>query len=160
MKSVYGQYICALQEAGVFVDTDWLHPADTATTLSMKSGEAIVHDGPVAEIRETLGGYFVIDVPGLDAALKWAEKGPTAHAGKVEVRAFALGQMGRFQLEAAVQAVHAERHATQVTNWRALSQLYAGLMQIAPLFHDRALTLLITRDKPKVSGHSRAGSAG
>jgi RNA polymerase sigma-70 factor (ECF subfamily) len=47
-------------------------------------------------------------------------------------RASALGQMGRFQLEAAIQAVHAERHVTHTTNWRALSQLYAGLMQVAP----------------------------
>ncbi len=47
-------------------------------------------------------------------------------------RASALGQMGRFQLEAAIQAVHAERHVTRTTNWRAISQLYAGLMQIAP----------------------------
>ncbi len=47
-------------------------------------------------------------------------------------RASELGQMGRFQLEAAIQAVHAERHVTNTTNWRAISQLYAGLMQVAP----------------------------
>ena len=91
LKTVYGQYIGELQAAGVFVDTDWLHPADTATTLSLKGGTKTVQDGPVAETRETLGGYFVIDVPDLDKALKWAEKCPAAQTGKVEVRASAMG---------------------------------------------------------------------
>ncbi|MEJ6392741.1 YciI family protein [Gymnodinialimonas sp. 2305UL16-5] len=90
MKAVYGQYIGALQEAGIFVDTDWLHPADTATTLSLKGGEKEVQDGPVAETRETLGGYFVIDVPDLDAAMAWAEKCPAAQMGKIEIRASAM----------------------------------------------------------------------
>ena len=90
MKAVYGKYIGALQEAGIFVDTDWLHPADTATTLSLKGGEKVVQDGPVAETRETLGGYFVIDVDDLDAALAWAEKCPAVYYGKVEIRASAM----------------------------------------------------------------------
>ncbi|WP_224816161.1 YciI family protein [Hasllibacter sp. MH4015] len=93
MKAVYGQYIGALQEAGIFVDTDWLHPADTATTLSLKDGEKSVQDGPVAETRETLGGYFVIDVPDLDVALKWAEQCPAAQMGKVEIRASAMDSL-------------------------------------------------------------------
>jgi hypothetical protein len=91
MKAVYGAYIGALQEAGVFVDTDWLHPADTATTLTLKEGEKRVQDGPVADTRETLGGYFCIDVPDLDAALVWAERCPAARMGKVEIRASAMG---------------------------------------------------------------------
>jgi len=90
-KQVYGAYIGALQEAGVFVDTDWLHPVDTATTISFADGERRVQDGHFAETRETLGGYFVIDVPDLDAALAWAEKCPAARYGKVEVRASAMG---------------------------------------------------------------------
>ena len=90
MKQVYGAYIGALQEAGIFVSTDWLHPADTATTISVKDGEKRVQDGPFADTKETLGGYFVIDVPDLDAALAWAEKCPAAHAGKVEIRASAM----------------------------------------------------------------------
>ena len=69
MKQVCGKYIADLQEAGVFVDTDWLHPADTATTLTMKDGERRVQDGPFAETRETLGGFFTINVADLDAAL-------------------------------------------------------------------------------------------
>jgi len=87
---VYGQYIGALKEAGVFVDTDWLSPTATATTLSMASGTRVIHDGPFAETKEQLGGYFVIEVPDLDAALVWAEKCPSAHFGKVEIRASAM----------------------------------------------------------------------
>ncbi|MEM9270195.1 MAG: YciI family protein, partial [Pseudomonadota bacterium] len=81
----------ALQEAGVFVDTDWLHPADTATTVTLKDGENRVQDGPFAETKETLGGFFAIDVPDLDAALAWAMKCPAAKHGKVEIRASAMG---------------------------------------------------------------------
>ncbi len=91
-KEVYGAYIKALHEAGIFVDTDWLQPVETATTVSMADGEKRVQDGPFAETRETLGGYFVIDVPDLDAALAWAAKCPAAHYGKVEVRASAMGE--------------------------------------------------------------------
>jgi hypothetical protein len=90
-KEVYGAYIEALHKAGVFVATDWLTPVDTATTVSIKDGKRVVQDGPFAETRETLGGYFVIDVPHLDAALAWAEKCPAAQYGKVEVRASAMG---------------------------------------------------------------------
>lgn len=90
-KEVYGAYIGALQEAGVFVDTDWLHPAETATTITLKDGEKRVQDGPFAETKETLGGFFAIDVPDLDAALAWAEKCPVAKHGKIEIRASAMG---------------------------------------------------------------------
>jgi hypothetical protein len=91
MKEVYGAYIGALNEAGVFVDTDWLQPVQTATTLSLRGGSKSVQDGPFADTKETLGGYFVIDVPDLDAALAWAEKCPAAKTGKVEIRASAMG---------------------------------------------------------------------
>jgi hypothetical protein len=85
--AVFGAYIGALQEAGVFVATDWLQPVETARTVSYSDGEAVVHDGPFAETQETLGGYFVIDVPDIDAALEWAKKCPLAQYGKVEIRA-------------------------------------------------------------------------
>ena len=71
----------------MFVATDWLHAVDTATTLTMANGERRIQDGPFAATRETLGGYFVVDVPNLDAALAWAEKCPAAQRGKVEIRA-------------------------------------------------------------------------
>ena len=89
-KEVYGAYIGALQEAGVFVSTDWLQPAMTATTLTVEDGKPRIEDGPFADTVETLGGYFVIDVPDLDAALAWAEKCPAAQIGKVEIRATAM----------------------------------------------------------------------
>ena len=91
-KEVYGAYIGALQEAGVFVDTDWLQPADTATTVTVKDGGTQVQDGPFADTRETLGGFFTVNVPDLDAALAWAAKCPAAKTGKVEIRASAMGE--------------------------------------------------------------------
>jgi hypothetical protein len=92
-KEVYGAYIGALNEAGVFVSTDWLQPVETATTLSVENGQRRIQDGPFAATRETLGGYFVIEVPSLDAALAWAEKCPAAQYGKIEVRASAMGSI-------------------------------------------------------------------
>lgn len=89
-KQIYGAYIGALKEAGVFVDTDWLQPVHTATTISLKGGTKQVHDGPFADTKEALGGYFVINVANLDAAMVWAEKCPAAKSGKVEIRASAF----------------------------------------------------------------------
>ncbi|AOW15416.1 hypothetical protein LPB72_15580 [Hydrogenophaga crassostreae] len=90
-KEVYGAYIGALKEAGVFVSTDWLQPVQTATTLSLENGQRRVQDGPFAETRECLGGFFVVEVPHLDAAMAWAEKCPAMRYGKVEIRASAMG---------------------------------------------------------------------
>ena len=92
-KEVFGKYIGELQAAGVFIDTDWLHPADTATTITLAGGEKRVQDGPFAETKETLGDFFAIDVENLDEALKWAEKCPAVHYGKVEIRASAMGSV-------------------------------------------------------------------
>ncbi|OUR79445.1 hypothetical protein A9Q83_03300 [Alphaproteobacteria bacterium 46_93_T64] len=89
-KQAYGAYIGALKAAGVFVDTDWLQPVQTATTISLKCGSKQVQDGPFADTKETLGGYFVVDVADLDVAMAWAEKCPAAKSGKVEIRASAL----------------------------------------------------------------------
>jgi hypothetical protein len=90
-KEAYGAYIGALQEAGAFVHTDWLQPAPTATTVSVDNGQRRTQDGPFAATRETLGGFFVVDLPNLDAALSWAAKCPAAQYGKVEVRSSAMG---------------------------------------------------------------------
>jgi len=88
--AVFGAYINDLQQANVFVDTDWLQPSLTATTLSLRSGERQIQDGPYADTKEQLGGYFVIDVPDLDAALAWAEKCPSAQYGLIELRPSAM----------------------------------------------------------------------
>jgi YCII-related domain len=66
---------------------------ETATTLSVENGQRRIQDGPFAATRETLGGYFVIEVPTLDAALAWAEKCPAAQYGKIEIRASAMGSL-------------------------------------------------------------------
>ena len=82
----FGAYIGALKEAGIYVDTDWLQPTTTATTVTLVDGELRIQDGPFADTKEQLGGYFVIDVPDLDTALEWAGKCPGVYFGKVEVR--------------------------------------------------------------------------
>jgi hypothetical protein len=74
-------------QAGVLVSGDALQPTSTATTLRVREGETLITDGPFAETKETLGGYYVIDVPDLDAASQWAEKMPLAPYGSVEIRA-------------------------------------------------------------------------
>ncbi len=82
----YGAYTQALQKAGVLRGANRLRPVEAATTVRLKSGKTEVLNGPYAETREQLGGYFLIDVPDLDAALSWAARCPTASHGIVEVR--------------------------------------------------------------------------
>lgn len=91
---VFGEYIESLKTAGVLIDTDWLQPSTTATTLSLSGGKRKIEDGPYADSKEQIGGTFVIDVPNLDAAIAWAEKCPTAHYGIVEIRASAMPEGG------------------------------------------------------------------
>ncbi|SDI43330.1 YciI family protein [Nonomuraea jiangxiensis] len=75
-------YDKAVQEAGIFVAGHSLADLTTATTVRVgPGGERTVTDGPFAETREILGGYYVIDVPDLDVALDWAARCPGAHAG-------------------------------------------------------------------------------
>ncbi|HEY6761268.1 MAG TPA: YciI family protein [Baekduia sp.] len=80
------QYTTQLQESGVMVAGDGLQGLDTASTVRVREGETLVTDGPFAETKEMLGGYYLIDVPDLDAALAWAAKIPSAPVGSVEVR--------------------------------------------------------------------------
>lgn len=72
---------------GVLVDGESLNPPDTATSVRVKAGKTETMDGPFAETREYLGGYYVIDVPDLEAAISYAELIPSAHFGTIEVRA-------------------------------------------------------------------------
>lgn len=76
----------ALVEAGAMVAGDPLHGVETATTLRIRDGETLTTDGPFAETKEVLGGYYIIDVPDLDAATEWAAKVPLAPYGSVEIR--------------------------------------------------------------------------
>jgi hypothetical protein len=75
-----------LVDDGVFLAADPLHTVDTATTVRVRDGEALVTDGPFAETAEQLGGYFVLDCTDLDQALKYAALCPMAREGSVEVR--------------------------------------------------------------------------
>jgi hypothetical protein len=79
-------YTQELQDAGVMKAGDALQMPDTATTVRVRSDETILTDGPFAETKEILGGYYLIDVPDLDAALAWAAKMPNITYGSVEVR--------------------------------------------------------------------------
>ena len=82
----WGAYIGAMRAAGVIVKGDGLLPPAMATTVRMRDGERLIEDGPFADVKEQLGGYFVIDVDDLDAAIDWAGRSPAALVGSVEVR--------------------------------------------------------------------------
>ena|SRR6516162_1218873 len=77
-----------LQSAGAWVFAGGLHPPSTATVVRAQGGDVITTDGPFAETKEQLGGFWVIKAPDLDAALAWAAKGSAACGGPVEVRPF------------------------------------------------------------------------
>lgn len=84
--AAYKAYTEALAQAGVLAGMDRLQPSPTATTVRLVSGKTEVLNGPYAETKEQLGGYYLVDVPDLDAALKWAARCPGASQGIVEVR--------------------------------------------------------------------------
>lgn len=82
----WGAYTQALIDAGVMRGGNALKPALTATTVRVRDGQREVHDGPYAETKENLGGYYIIEVDDLDQALAWAARNPAASSGAVEVR--------------------------------------------------------------------------
>jgi hypothetical protein len=98
-------YQAALEKAGAFVMTAPLARTHEAKTLAMQGGEVTrrdgafvneggqlqVHDGPYAETREQLGGFYIIEAADMDAALEWARKCPAAQWGPIEVRALIPG---------------------------------------------------------------------
>jgi hypothetical protein len=73
--------------AGVLVAGNELAPTDDATTVRVREGEALVTDGPYAEVKESLGGYYLLECESLEDALDWAARIPGAEHGAVEVRA-------------------------------------------------------------------------
>lgn len=84
------QYHRALVEAGIYVGGSPLERADTtATTLRLRGGQKHVQDGPYADTKEQLGGFIIVELPTLDAALEWAFRCPAAEYGVVEVRPLA-----------------------------------------------------------------------
>ena len=77
-----------LKAAGAWVFAGGLAPIETATTVDNTGAEPLVTDGPFVESKEWIGGFWMIEAPDLDAALKWAVEGSKACAGRVEVRPF------------------------------------------------------------------------
>ena len=79
----YGREI---KESGVDLGNNALQGLDTATTVRVRDGETLISDGPFAETKEMLGGYYVVDVPDRAAALELAARVPSAPYGTIEVR--------------------------------------------------------------------------
>ena len=77
-----------IKAAGAWVFAGGLHPANTATVVRVENGEVLTTDGPFAETKEQLGGFWVIEASDLDAALAWAAKATKACQAPVEVRPF------------------------------------------------------------------------
>jgi hypothetical protein len=86
MTAAYTAYTEAMKKAGAYVGGNRLQPTSTATTVRAPNGKSQVLDGPYAETKEQLGGYYLIEAPDLDAALSWAARCPAASHGTVEVR--------------------------------------------------------------------------
>jgi hypothetical protein len=84
--AAYAAYTEALTKASVIKGSNRLQPIATATTVRIADGRSQVLDGPYVDSKEQLGGYYLIDVPDLDAALSWAARCPGASHGVVEVR--------------------------------------------------------------------------
>lgn len=82
----FGEYTAALTAAGVLRGGSELAPVRSATTVRGKGGKPVCTDGPFAETKEQLGGYYLIDVPNLDEAIHWAGRCPAASSGSIEVR--------------------------------------------------------------------------
>jgi hypothetical protein len=78
-----------VRDAGAWVFAGGLLPRESSTTVDNTQGQNVITDGPFAESKEYLGGFWIIEAPDLDAALKWAAEGSQACAGMVEVRPFA-----------------------------------------------------------------------
>ena len=89
----YKAYMEAMVKAGVLKDSKGLHQTSAATTVRVTDGKTQVLDGPYAESKEQLGGFHIIEVADLDAAIAWAARSPTALHGVVEVRPVREGTM-------------------------------------------------------------------
>ena len=90
MYAAYRQYGVDMRAAGVLRGGAELKPSSTATTVRVKNGKTVTTDGPFAETKEQLGGFYTIDVPNLDEAVKWAARCPAAQGGSIEVRPVGL----------------------------------------------------------------------
>jgi hypothetical protein len=88
-NAMYEEYFALsrrLRERDKLISSHELQPSSTATTVEVRDGEKAVTDGPFAETKEVLGGYYLIEAESLDEAIDWASQIPSARHGKVEVR--------------------------------------------------------------------------
>ncbi len=86
MMQGYGDFTAEVREKGVMVHGDPLEPVATATTVRVRDGAVHTTDGPFAETKETLGGFYILDCANLDEAIAYAAKIPGAKYGSIEVR--------------------------------------------------------------------------
>jgi hypothetical protein len=86
LMSAYMDFTNAVQQAGVYQGGEALQPTTTATTVRVQGGQILTTDGPFAETKEQLGGYYLLDCKNLDEAIQWAAKIPNAKDGAIEVR--------------------------------------------------------------------------
>ena len=89
LETLIGQYHAfdkSAEAAGVLIGGEALEPISTATSVRVRNGKTTITDGPFAETKEQLGGYYLFDCKSLDEAISWAEKIPSARYGTVEVR--------------------------------------------------------------------------
>lgn len=86
VMAAYNEYTGELAASGALLGGSELAPISTATTVRVRNGKTLTTDGPFAETKEQLGGYYLIDVPNLDEAIKWAAKIPSALTGSIEIR--------------------------------------------------------------------------
>ncbi len=84
--AAYTAFTEALKKAGALAGSNRLQPTTSATTVRVTNGKSQVLNGPYADSKEQLGGYYLIDVPDLDSALSWAARCPGASHGAIEVR--------------------------------------------------------------------------
>jgi hypothetical protein len=82
----WNAYCAEASKAGIMVGGNGLQVPDTASTVRLRDGKRQIQDGPFAASKEHLGGYFVIEVDSLEAALEWAARSPNAGCGSTEVR--------------------------------------------------------------------------
>ena len=86
MRGDYGAFTQSIIQSGHFKAGDGLQPSTTATTVRVRDGKTLTTDGPFAETREQLGGYYLIEAKDLDTALEIAARIPGAKVGSIEVR--------------------------------------------------------------------------
>jgi len=86
LMGAYGAFHEEITASGKMLSANRLRPSATATTVRIRNEDAAITDGPFAETKEQLGGYYLVDAENLDEALAWAKKVPTVSYGSIEVR--------------------------------------------------------------------------